>query len=120
MLWGEGLPEKNLDSFQKPVGFLPDVSLLSVTARKARERIEKAKHRQGSPRPLQRVPRAGRRHEPAEVEVIAQQVNVEKREAPAFEVKVVKRRGAVVSVRRVVETLGWGQELLSLDTAKGC
>lgn len=120
MLWGEGLREKILDSFQKPVGFLPDVSLLSVTARKAEERIEKAKRRQGSPRPLQRVLGAGRRHKPAEVEVIAQQVNMQKREAPAFEVKVVKRRGAVVSVRRVVETLGWGQELLSLDTAKGC
>lgn len=38
-----------------------------------------------------------------------------------FEVRVVKRKGAVVSLRRVVETLGWGQELLlSQDTAKHC
>ena len=46
MLWSEVLSEENLENFQKPVVFLPDVSLLPVTARKAQEGMEMAKHHQ--------------------------------------------------------------------------
>lgn len=46
ILWGEGLGEENLESFQKPMVFLPEVSLLPVTERKAHEWMEMAKYLQ--------------------------------------------------------------------------